>query len=299
MQKLRQQEIIHVVKARLKPFGAVIMDSIDGWNRIRPDRLAAALAYFGMFSFAPMLYVILTVTGIFFSQLTVSIASQMFTLLADTFGADVATFVAEMVLDTSQGKSSGVTVVSIISLGALLYAATGLFAHLKYSLNAIWEVPAAKQMGLWNFVRTRLLAFVLVLGIGLSLVALTILSFMVTVVANFLRLGNELAIGSFFSFVLLSTLFFGLLYRILPDTDVRWRDVWPGALLAAVAFAIGRWALGIYLALGIGGSAFEAAGALAVILIAIFVSAQIFMAGALFSRYWGVHFGPARTESEE
>jgi membrane protein len=285
---IRQMDIPTAIREFLKELYAA-------WSADKPARLAAALAYYGMFSFAPMLYIVLTVAGIFID--TLAMADQLFAGLVDTLGYETAQFIQDMVLSASQRTSGATTLGSLISLGALLYAATGLFAHLKYSLNIIWQAPPSNRGGIMEFVTTRLLAFVMVLGVGLLLVLATTISFFASILTSFFDFGGELLAGNVISFVGLAALSFALIYKLVPDAPVAWRDVWPGALITATAFAVGRWGLGFYLSRSSVGSAFEAAGALAIVLIAIYYAAQIFLFGAIFTKVYARRFGSRRTRA--
>jgi membrane protein len=273
------------------PVRGFLQDLYDAWNVHKPARLAAALAYYGMFSFAPMLFVALTVAGVIIDELAIAMTDEIFDRLALLLGAETAQFIQDMVINASQRTSGGTFLTSLISLGALLYAATGLFAHLKYSLNVIWQVPLAAQAGILNYIKTRLLAFALVVGVGLVFILAIFVSFVISVLTTFFDFGIDVIAGNAVSFVALATLSFAILYKILPDTRVHWRDVWPGALLTAVLVAIGRWGLGFYLSHSSVGSAFEAAGALAIVLIAIYYGAQLFLFGAIFTRVYAARFG--------
>ena len=256
----------------------------QAWTESQPARLAAALAYYGMFSLAPMLFIALRVAGIFINEL--ALVDDILDRLSRTLGPETTEFLREMVLAASQRTSGDNLLTSLISLGALLYAATGLFANLKYSLNTIWQVPPASQAGLLHLVKTRLLAFALVLGIGLLLIVATLLSIVLSVLTSFFDFGGSTLAGNITSFILLIAFSFAVLYRILPDADVSWRSVWPGAILAALLVAVGRWGLAIYLTYSSVSNAFQAAGTLAVILIGIYYFAQIFLFGALVTRVY-------------
>ena len=146
-----------------------------------------------------------------------------------------------------------------------------------------------------GFIKTRLLAFVMVLAVGLLLVVATSFSFFASILTSFLDYGGDLLAGNIISFVGLAALSFALIYKLVPDAAVAWRDVWPGALITATAFAVGRWGLGFYLTHSSVGSAFEAAGALAIVLIAIYYAAQIFLFGAIFTKVYARRFGSKRT----
>ena len=269
--------------------GGFLIDLYNAWTTQQPGRLAAALAYYGMFSFAPMLFFAITAAGIFFNEL--AIADQLFNRLADMLGQETARFLQDMVINASERTAGSTTLTTLISLGALLYAATGLFAQLKYSLNIIWGLPPAPDGGLTQFIKTRLLAFVMVLGVGLILVLSTFLSFVGSALTTYFDFGLEIAAGNVASFVILSGLSFALMYKILPDVKVAWSEVWLGAGVTAILFAVGRWGLGFYLSHSNVSSAFEAAGALAIILITIYYAAQIFLLGAIFSRVYATRFG--------
>ncbi len=270
--------------SRLTSTRAFAKDVYAAWNAAEPSRLAAALAYYGMFSFAPMLYVALIVAEMFADSLAT--ADHIFTRLAETLGYDTAEYIQQMVISASQRAEGGTTLSSLIGLVALLYAATGLFTNLKNSLNTIWQVPPQTQDGIMNFIKTRLLAAVMVLGVGLILILATFASLVTSVLTTFFDFGSDVVFGNAVSFVALSALSFAIIYRLMPDAKVAWRDVWLGALCAAVLFAIGRWGLGFYLSHSSIGSAFDAAGALAVVLIAIYYGAQILLFGAVFTKVY-------------
>jgi len=268
---------------------AFLKDLYVTWNTEQPTRLAATLAYYGMFSFAPMLFFALTAAGIFFNEL--AIANQLFDRLADTVGQETALFFKDMVINASERTSGSTTLTTLISSVALLYAATSLFAHLKYSLNAIWGLPPASEGGMMHLVKTRLLAFVLVLGVGLILILATFLSFAGSTLTTYFDFGLEIGVSNVASFVLLLGLSFALLYKILPDVKIAWGEVWLGAGVAAILFAIGRWGLSLYLTNSNINSAFDAAGTLAIILIAVYYAAQIFLLGAIITRVYATRFG--------
>jgi membrane protein len=234
-----------------------------------------------------MLYIALTVAGLFINEL--AMVDRLFTRLAGTLGQETAQFIQEMVINAAERSTGGTLLTSLISLGVLLYAATGLFAQLKYSLNTIWHAPPPTGWGVWDFVKTRLLAFGLVLGVALILIVATFLSFIASILTNFFDFSGQVVAGNVISFVALLGLSFAILYRILPDVEVGWREVWPGALFAAALMAVGRWGLGLYLTHTSVGSAFEAAGTLAIMLMAIYYSVQIFLFGAVFTKVYAAN----------
>jgi membrane protein len=260
-----------------------------------PHRQAAALAYYGMFSFAPMLFIALTVAGLFLDEL--AMAEEIFDRMNQLLGSETAEFIWDMVIGASERTSSGSLITSLISLGALLYAATGLFAQLKYSLNVIWDVPPSAQAGIVNYILTRLLAFALVIGIGLMLILAAAVGIFSSILTGLFNFDFELPFGNIFSFVAIVAFSFAVLYKILPDTEISYRDVWPGALITAALFGLGRWGLGFYLINSNISSAFQAAGALAIVLIAIYYCAQLFLFGAIFTKVYARRYGSKKGET--
>ena len=278
--------------------GRFVKALIDAWNTDQPARLAASLAYFSMFSLAPAIFVAVTVAGIFIDELAA--ASQIFARLERTVGPETAQFIYEIVVNVSESGTTGSPLASLISFGALLYASTGVFANLKYSLNTIWGVPLAEYSGVIAFIKTRLLAFVLVIGLGFVLVLAAFSSLIVSVVSSVLDVSSLVWAGSAVTSVILLAVSLALIYRILPDTHVAWRDVWLGAAVTALLIRLGTGLVGIYFQISNPAAAFEAAGTLAVVLIAIYYLAQIFLFGAIFTKVYASMFGSrARPVSEQ
>jgi len=251
--------------------------------------MAAALAYYSMFSIAPMLYIALMVAGIFVNEAT--IADRLFDQLARNLGPELSQLVQDVVVSASQSTSGGSVLASLISVGALMYAATGLFSHLQYTLNTIWDVPPASYAGTVALIRNRLLAFAMVLGLALLFVVATFASIVISVLESWLGWAGYVPLATHSVLVGLLTVSFALIYKVVPDTDIAWRDVWLGAAITALLFAAGRWVIGLYLRHSGVTSAFQAAGALAVLLIAMYYLVQIFLFGTFFTNVYASHFG--------
>jgi membrane protein len=259
------------------------------WGEGRSPQAAAALAYYGMFSFAPIIFIALTVAGIFFDTLLA--AKEVVVRLENMLGPEVTRFIVDVVIKVSEGTSGGTLLTTLIGFLALLFAASGLFAQLQYALNAIWGVPPPAQRGILAIITSRLLAFVMVIGLGLLLVVMTVSSVILSTFSTVLNLAHPLPAVDLVVVLGLATLVFALIYKLLPDVDVAWRDVWPGALVTAFLFGVARWLLAFFLANANLGSAFDAAGALAVILISIYYLALIFLFGAVFTKVYASMFG--------
>jgi membrane protein len=277
---------------KLEPVRTFVTDLAGIWGAQRPARLAAALAYYAMFSIAPMLFVAVTVAGIFVDEQAV--VDRLVAQLANNLGPEAVQLIQQMVEGAAATTSKGSPLATLISAGALLYAATGLFSQLQYALNAIWEVPPATYAGTIAAIKNRLLAFVMVIGLALLLVLAAVASTFVSLFGSWMDLPETMPVATQIALVGLLTVTLAVVYKIMPDTDVAWRDVWLGAALTALAFAVGRWAIGFYLTHSGVTNAFQAAGALAVLLIAVYYLAQIFLFGAVFTRVYAAHFGSQR-----
>ena len=274
---------------RFEYFRKFVGDLISAWNEEKPSRLAAALAYYGMFSFVPVVYIAIKVAGFFINDQLLS--QQIFERLTEVLGPETANYIQDLVIATEGATTGGTFIVTLVSFAALLYSASGLFTNLQYSLNAIWHVPIETQSGFVHFIKNRLLAFILVIGLGLVLVIDAFGSVVISIFASILPFGIIDPDFSIIAFMALATLLFALIFKLLPEVDIAWRDVWLGALITSVLITIGGWALGFYFSVSGVGTAFEAAGALAVILIGIYYIAQIFLSGAIFTRVYASTFG--------
>ena len=260
------------------------------WITERPNILAAALAYFGMFSFAPVIFIAFTVAGFFVNEL--AMANNIFQNIENVMGEDMALYIQNAVVNLSQTTAADTSFWnSAIAFLALLLAASGLFFQLQYALNTIWKVPPPEKNEMTAFLKQRLFAFLMVIGVGFLLVLVTLTNIILSWFNTLLPILSEVPYLNTLSFLGFMTLSFALIYKILPDTDVAWRDVWLASALTAVLMALGGQLLGLYLTSGKFGSAFAAAGMVAVILISFYFFAQIFLFGAVFTRAYAYIFG--------
>jgi membrane protein len=274
---------------RFEKIKGFVGDLVSAWNEEKPSRLAAALAYYGMFSFVPMVYIVIKVAGIFLNDQLLS--QQIFARFAVVLGPETASYIQDLVIATEGATTGGTFIATLVSFAALFYSASGLFTNLQYSLNTIWHVPIEPQSGFLNFIKARLLAIMLIIGVGLVLVIGAFGSVVFSIIATILPFGIIDPDISVIAIVALATLLFALIYKLLPDLYIAWRDVWLGALITSVLVYIGGWVLGFYFGVSGVGTAFEAAGALAIMLIGIYYIAQIFLSGAIFTRVYASTFG--------
>jgi membrane protein len=271
------------------------------WIEDKAPQLGAALAYYTVFSLAPLILVLLAVIGFIFRDdpggAWRKITEQMSYFL-DKSALDVVQGIAQKAAQPGKGLLA-----TIIGVALALFGASGVFGQLQDALNTIWGVKAKPGAGIWGFLRTRFLSFAMVGGLCfLLLVSLTLESVLKGFshyVQSALPGGIVLAIAVYWVFDLaVVILLFGIIFRYLPDAKIHWRDVWIGAAMTAIFFAIGKWALGLYLGSGSAASAYGAASSLITLLLWVYYSAQILLFGAEFTQVYAEHAGRGAAPDE-
>jgi len=261
------------------------------WNEIDAPRLGAALAYYTLLSLAPLLVLVVSIAGVFFRHEL--IRSGLIWQVHNIMG-NIGTSIVRPVLETAR-SSTGI-IAGIIGILTLLLGASGVFLELRDSLDTVWDVKPPYGSGLWSLVRERLFAFLLVLGTGLvltlSLLLTTVLSSPIRFVLHFMPQSRAATAGiGVATSLVVMTFIFALIYKVVPDTHIRWGDVWIGALVTAALFTAGKWLIAIYLATASVGSAYAAAGSLIVFLTWVYYSVQIFLFGAAFTHEYALRHG--------
>ena len=259
------------------------------WATERPGQLAAALAYYGMFAFAPVIFISFWVAGIFIDQL--SAANQFYIRLENLLGPEVAEMIQESVEAIASTTTGSSIIATLISVVALLLAASGLFYQLQFALNKIWGVPPPERGQTGGLIRQRLFSFLMVIGVGLILILASVVNIVISWFGSLFSLSPSMPVLNILGFLGIATLAFALIYKILPEAEITWHDVWIGAIVTAVLISLALFIFGAYLSRGNVGSAFEAAGAFAVLLIGIYTIAQVFLFGAMFTRVFAAMYG--------
>ncbi|MFP4345467.1 MAG: YihY/virulence factor BrkB family protein [Anaerolineales bacterium] len=276
-----------------------VQEVIAEWSKDNASRLAAALAYYTIFSLAPLLIIAIAVAGFFFGEAAAQEA--VVTQLESLIGQQGAEAVQQMLANANRPGAG--TVALIIGVATLILGASGVFAQLKSALNTIWDVKPVPGQGIWKTVTDRLLSFGMVLGIAfLLLVSLLVSTVLSTVSGQF----EQLLPGSDFLWQLLDfvislgviALLFAIIYKVLPDVTIAWKDVWVGAGVTALLFTIGKFLIGLYLGRSSVESAYGAAGSLVVLLVWVYYSAQIVFIGAEFTQVYARRYG-SRIRPEE
>jgi membrane protein len=272
----------------MRNFFGMLKQTFSEWSEDKAPTLAAALAFYTLFSLAPLLLLIVSILGLVFGQ---GAAQEQFVGqvrgLVGSSGADAV----QTALENADQGSGGI-LGTIIGIVTLLFGATGIMVQLQNAMNTIWEVkPDPEQSGIMHLIKVRVLSLGMLLAIGflllVSLLVSTVLSGLGSYLASILP-GAEILwhiVNFFISFTVI-TLLFALMFKYLPDVRIGWRDVWVGAIFTAFLFEIGKYALGLYLGNSAVASTYGAAGSLVVLLLWVFYSAQLFLFGAEFTQVY-------------
>lgn len=253
------------------------------WSEDKAPRMAAALAFYTVFSLAPIVIIAVTVAGIAFGR--DAALSEVYNQAQLLIGKDGVAAIKLLVEHAPDRPKS--TMATIVGLATMFFAATGAFTELKDSLNTIWEVQPKPGLGLWEMAQARFLSFAMVLIIGFFMVVSLMASAMLAAMSERLTLtspGLFAQAGHQAISFLLVTLLFALIYKVMPDAIVGWHDVWIGAATTSLLFAIGKWLFGLYLGHSTIGAGYGAAGSLVIVVLWTYYSSLILLFGAEVSQ---------------
>ena len=279
----------------------LLKETVDEWQQDKVDRMAAALAYYTLFSIAPLLVIAVAVAGAVFGQ--EAARGEVVTQIQGLLGKAGAEVVQTALANTQNPQAGNGIVPTLISTLVLIFGASGVFVQLQDSLNAVWNVEVSSKAGVKAVVRKRIFSFAMVITIGfilmISLVVSAGLAALSTftnqlfpVLASLWRLLNiGISLGTF-------TFLFALIYKYIPDIKIAWRDVLVGAFFTSVLFSIGKELLGLYLGNGAFGSTYGAAGSLVTVLAWIYYSVQIMLFGAEFTQVYTRKYGSHRSTDD-
>jgi membrane protein len=279
----------------------LLKQTFSEWLEDKAPQLGAALAYYTVFSLAPLILVLLAIVGLLFRNdpggAWNKITEQMSYFL-DKSAVEVVQNIAQKAAQPN--KSLLATIIGIL---LALFGASGVFGQLQDALNTIWGVRAKPGAGIWGFLRSRFLSFTMVGGVCfLLLVSLTLESVLKGFshyIQGVLPGGIVIAMAVYWIFDLaVVILLFAIIFKFLPDAKIQWRDVWIGAALTAIFFVIGKWALGLYLGSGSAASAYGAASSLITLLLWVYYSSQILLFGAEFTQVYACRAGRGITPDE-
>lgn len=260
--------------------------------------MGAAISYYTAFSIAPLLVIVIAIAGYVFGEEAVRGALQG--QISGLVGSDGAAAIQGLV-SSAREPTEGV-VASGISIVFLVVGATTVFAEIQSALDRIWHVPEkAKPSGLWGLLRARFLSFGLILGLAFLLMASLAVSAAVAALGTWFSAllpgweivlqGLNMAIS-----VVVETLLFAMIFKLMPSTRIAWSDVWVGAAVTAALFELGKVLIGLYVGKAGISSTYAAAGSIAIILIWVYYAAQIFLLGAEFTKVYATEYGSHRHE---
>lgn len=272
---------------------AKVKDLMAGIYRIwigeRPGPLAASLAYYAIFSIVPITYVAVVIAGVFVdaSDMIVRLEARIGELL----GPEAVEQFADAVDALADRTAEGSTLATIVSFIILLFTASLIFFQLQYVLNNVWKAPPPSRDETSNYVRNRLLAFVMVLSVGLLLVLATVANVLISVIGSFTGSEGTLPIINFLVYGSLLALALALIYKFLPNVQIAWKDVWVGSAVTALLIAVAIQVVGWLLTLSKFETALQAAGSVALFLMSFYFLATLFVFGAVFTRVYATVFG--------
>ncbi len=276
----------------LRKVGRLLKETFKEWQKDKASRIAAALAYYTVFSISPLLVIAIAIAGAFFGQDTAQ--EQITAQLTSLVGEDGVKPILLALDNITQPRIRGLA--SLISILVLILGASGIFAQLQDALNTVWNVKPNPGQGILPFIRKRISSFLMVLAIGFLLMLSLILSAVVSTLSKYRidflpgsailweNLGFIVSLG-------LLTFLFGLMFKYVPDVKIAWKDVFVGSVITAILFLFGKFLLGVYISKGSLGSAYGAAGSLVVFLAWVYYSAQIVLLGAEFTQVYSRLYG--------
>jgi len=285
----------------IKHFFEVTKKSASAWVDDYAPSMGAAISYYTVFSIAPLLIIVIAVAGLVWGREAVE--GQIVGQLSGLIGSEGATGIQALIENANQPAKGFVA--TVISVVLLVIGATTVFAELQSAMDRIWDVPAAKKAsGIWSTLRARLLSLGFILGLGFLLAVSLVFSAGMAAFSGWaegLLPGWEsvMLVVNFVISLGLATLLFGMIFKLMPQARVAWRDVWVGAAVTAVLFEIGKTLIGLYIGKSSVTSSFAAAGSLVVLLIWVYYSAQIFLLGAEFTWVYANDYGSLAKAGEK
>ncbi|MEP6927244.1 MAG: YihY/virulence factor BrkB family protein [Ginsengibacter sp.] len=288
------------MKITFKGLWKILKDSFTGFSEDRILKLSAALAYYTVFSIGPLLIVIIFLCTLFFAR--DAIEGTIYGQIQGFVGRDAAVQLQEIIKSAAIGGKGKIA--AIIGIITLIIGATSMFAEMQDSINMIWGLKAKPKSGLWLFVKNRLLSFGVIGSLGFLLLVSLGISGIIEALSD--RLKNHFhnvtvvvfyIINLVISFGVITGLF-AVIFKVLPDAKIKWKDVMAGAIATAVLFMLGKFAISFYISKGNVGSTYGTAGSLVVLLVWIYYSSIILYFGAEFTKAYAMKYGDEITPNE-
>lgn len=286
-------------KTRSPSIWSLLKMTLVEWNHDSVARLSAALAFYTIFSMAPLLVIAVGLAA-FFIEREVAKGQLAEQISVFTNSPQVGELAQTIIENSNQAGGSVLT--PLVGVVVLLYGATVIFNELKSALNLIWDVENDQQGAVWRMVVSRLFTLVMVVVSGLLMLIALVATTALTVATDWVNeqwpgMAVTSQVVNFAFFFVITVLVFALLYKYVPDLRIAWRDVWLGALATALLFSVSRWLIIFYLSRSTIPTTYGAAGSLAILMLWIYYSAQIFFLGAEFTQVYARTYGSRRWEA--
>lgn len=284
-----------------KDFIDIAKETFQEWREDKASRLAAALAYYTIFSIPPLLLIALAIAGQFFG--TEAARAEIRNQIGQLAGSTASDAIGQILENAS--RPEGGLIATVVGVIVLLFGASGVFAQLQDAMNTIWEVAPRPDRGIMATIVDRFLSFTMVLGIGFLLLVSLVISAVLSLLEGFLTglvPGGAVTIMWIVNLAVslgIITLLFAPIFKVIPDVEIEWSDVWVGALVTAVLFTVGKEAIGWYMGSRAPASTYGAAGSLVVILLWVYYSAQILFLGAEFTQVYANRHGSRIVPDED
>jgi membrane protein len=284
----------------MKKYLGLFKETFREFGEDKAPRLGAALAYYTIFSIAPLLLIAIAIAGMVFGDEAAQ--GGVTRELGKVMGDSSAKAIEEMVQNANKPKAGAVA--TIVGIVTLLFGASGVFSQLKDALNTIWNIEPKKAAGVMGFIKSRFLSMAMVMVVAFLLLVSLVVDAAITGMSGYLERvvpGGAVVVQIvqlIVSFGII-TLLFAAIFRYLPDRRIAWKDVWLGAVITSLLFVIGKFALGLYLGKAAPGSSFGAAGSLVVLLVWVYWSAQILFLGAEFTQVYARTYGTMRGDTSK
>ena len=281
------------ISLHLSDLWKITKKTFSAWNAADPFRQSAVIAYYAIFSIPALLVIIITLAGFAFGREAVQ--GEISKQIGLAIGESTARQVEEMIAKAGEQKNS--VWAAIISIVTLILGSTGVFAQLQVSLNQIWEVKVVAKKKWLKSIKDRLFSFGLVLSIGFLMLVSLLLSTGLSAFSDWIKLHLPdviLLVFRFLNFILsfgMTSVLFALMFRILPDARIRWKDVIIGSVVTSLLFVLGKFALGIYFGKTNPGSTYGAAGSIVLLMLWVSYSCMILFFGAEFTKQFALYFG--------
>jgi membrane protein len=288
------------IRVHPKTWPQLFKEMVLSWTRHGASVQGAALAFYTIFSLAPVLVVVIALAGAVFGE--EAVRGQIFAQFRGLMGDQAALLVQDVLQSAAKPASSRVA--TIVGIVTLLFGATGVFSQLQDALNTVWDVAPKPGAVFTHLLRKRLLSFAVILGIGFLLMVSLVLSAALAAFSSYLERVLTIPVAALqtanfaLSFIIITVLF-AMIYRLLPDVKLEWKDVWTGAVVTSLLFVAGKSLIGLYLGRTGVASAYGAAGSLVVVLLWVYYSSLIFFFGAVFTRVHSRQYRHSRAQPEE